>query len=225
MKNAFIEIPADEQYFPIGELPRMFADAVPCWPQADTDLGQQAVNIVRARKDFWPQIEADAQNGTLPVRNPSSRLAAPYPSAAVGEYGKHFLITREALKEYAAATFGIDVREKAEEPAALQVLEQPEQEQVESEAQEWSSGTEHTPRRRLDNLGRAVIDALNHLPPAPTIQQVFDYLVSKDETGYVRGRDGDELTWENGRGDLSRTSKKSLANRLTRLIREQKAAR
>ena len=116
MKNAFIEIPADEQYFPIGELPRMFADAVPCWYQADTDLGQQAVNIVRARKDFWPQIEADAKNGTLPVLNPSSRLPAPCPSAPASEYGKHFLVTREVLKKYAAATFGIDVREKVEPP-------------------------------------------------------------------------------------------------------------
>lgn len=106
-------------------------------------------------------------------------------------------------------------------PAATEAP--PATEQAMSEGHDWSAGTE--PRRRLDNLGRAVIDALNHLPPAPTVQQVFDYLVNKDETGYIRRRDGDELTWENGRGDLSHTSKKSLANRLPRLIREQKAAR
>jgi hypothetical protein len=97
--------------------------------------------------------------------------------------------------------------------------------QTKCEAQEGSSSGEHKPRRRLDNLGRAVLDALNHLPPKPTLQQVFDYLATKDDTGYIRGRDADELIWENSQGGQSRTSEKALANRLPRLIREHKAAR
>ncbi len=110
-------------------------------------------------------------------------------------------------------------------PGSEAIKTPPAPERAKREAPEESAGKEQQTRRRLDNLKRAVLDALNHLCPRPTIQQVFDHLVTKDNTGYIRGRDGDELIWENGRGDLSRTRKKALANRLPRLIREHEASR
>lgn len=73
-------------------------------------------------------------------------------------------------------------------------------------------------RSRTDNLKRAIFDAWDKgLPLLAPASEVFDHLVSgKDDTGYIRGRDRDELHWENSSGDLSRTSLKALSNRLPR---------
>lgn len=73
-------------------------------------------------------------------------------------------------------------------------------------------------RKRLDNLGRAILDAWRKgLSLDATASDLFDYLVKSDDTGYIRGRDGDELQWENTSGELTRTSLKALANRLPKL--------
>ena len=76
-------------------------------------------------------------------------------------------------------------------------------------------------RRRTDNLKRAIFDALDHLPGRPSAQQVFDYLATKDETGYIRSRNGDELSWENGSGETSQTTLKAIANRLPAYFTER----
>lgn len=67
---------------------------------------------------------------------------------------------------------------------------------------------------RTDNLKRAIFDAWEKGCPLSPASAVFDYLATKDATGFVRGRDGNELQWENSSGALSRTSLKALGNRL-----------
>lgn len=51
---------------------------------------------------------------------------------------------------------------------------------------------------------------------------IFDYLATKDATGIVMGRAGNEIQWENSSGELSRTVLKSLSNRLPEYRREYK---
>lgn len=84
-----------------------------------------------------------------------------------------------------------------------------------AERNEPVTNGEGSKRRRKDNLKRAILDAWNKgLPPLAPASDIFDYLVSKDDTGFIRGRDSDELQWVNSSGGLSRTSLKALSNRL-----------
>lgn len=78
---------------------------------------------------------------------------------------------------------------------------------------------------RADNLKRAIFDAWDKGCPLSPATAVFDYLATKDATGFVRGRDGDELQWENSSGALSRTSLKALGNRLPGYRKEYEAGR
>jgi hypothetical protein len=72
-------------------------------------------------------------------------------------------------------------------------------------------------RKRVDNLQRAIEAALAILPLGATASEVFDYLASgKDETGYVHGRDADEITWENISGQFSRTTRTAFFKRFAR---------
>lgn len=78
-------------------------------------------------------------------------------------------------------------------------------------------------RKRTDNLKRAIFDAWDKgLPLNASATDVFDHLVRRDDTNYVRGRDGDELQWENSSGGLSRTMLKALSNRLPSCREEYK---
>lgn len=73
---------------------------------------------------------------------------------------------------------------------------------------------------RTDNLKRAIFDAWKNGCPLSPASAIFDYLATKDATGFVMGRAADELQWENSSGALSRTSLKSLQNRLPDYRRE-----
>ena len=77
------------------------------------------------------------------------------------------------------------------------------------------SGQRVQKRSRQDNLKRAIHAAWSSgLPVNSSASEVSDHLATKDDTGYIRGRDGDELAWENSRGAVTRTKLKALANRL-----------
>jgi hypothetical protein len=76
---------------------------------------------------------------------------------------------------------------------------------------------------RTDNLKRAIFDAWNNGCPLFPASAIFDYLATKDATGIVMGRAGDEIQWENSSGALSRTVLKSLNNRLPEYRREYEA--
>ena len=75
--------------------------------------------------------------------------------------------------------------------------------------------------KRTDNLKRAIFDAWkNGLSISSSASETFDYLVLHDATGLIRGRDGDELSWENTSGELSRTRLAKLSDRLTAYRKE-----
>lgn len=78
---------------------------------------------------------------------------------------------------------------------------------------------------RADNLKRAIFDAWDKGCPLSPASAVFEYLTTKDDTGFFRGRDGDEITWENSSGALSRTRLKSFSNRLPGYRKEYEAGR
>ncbi len=93
------------------------------------------------------------------------------------------------------------------------------------EARSVVSG-EATQRRRRDNLQRAIFDAWGKdMHANASASEVFDYLVRADDTGYIRGRDGDELMWENTSGGISRTPLAKLAERLTKYRAEYERSR
>lgn len=73
---------------------------------------------------------------------------------------------------------------------------------------------------RTDNLKRAIFDAWENGCPFFPASAIFDYLATKDATGFVMGRAGDELQWENSSGALSRTDLKSLNKRLPKYRKE-----
>lgn len=74
-----------------------------------------------------------------------------------------------------------------------------------------------SPKVRIDNLQRAINAALAVLPPGTTGSEVFDYLaVGNDDTGYVRGRDGDDLAWETSLGKIKRTARSAFLKRFGR---------
>lgn len=80
-------------------------------------------------------------------------------------------------------------------------------------------------RRRTDNLKRAIFDAWGKgFPLDATASKLFDYLARKDDTGFIRGKDGDELIWENSSGKLSRTSTKAFCNRLPECRKQYKSS-
>jgi hypothetical protein len=79
-------------------------------------------------------------------------------------------------------------------------------------------------RRRSDNLKRAIFAAWDDgLSVESSASETFEYLVREDQTGFIRGRDGDELMWENTGGVISRTILSSLTNRLTGYRKEYKS--
>jgi len=79
---------------------------------------------------------------------------------------------------------------------------------------------------RNDNLKRAIFDAWrNGKSVNAPASEVFDYLVRDDDTGYIRGRDGNELMWENTSGRISRTSLAKLADRLVKYRAEWQDSR
>lgn len=79
---------------------------------------------------------------------------------------------------------------------------------------------------RNDNLKRAIFDAWrNGKSVNAPASEVFDYLVRDDDTGYIRGRDGNELMWENTSGHISRTSLAKLAGRLVKYRAEWQDSR
>lgn len=81
---------------------------------------------------------------------------------------------------------------------------------------EHSSPAQNEKQSRTDNLKRAIFDAWEKgLSVDAKSSDVFDYLANKDDTGIIRGRDGDELAWENTSGQISRTTLKALGARLT----------
>lgn len=83
----------------------------------------------------------------------------------------------------------------------------------------------YTPKTsRTDNLKRAIFDAWNEgYPLDAATSELFDYLARKDNSGFIRGRNGNELTWENSSGELSRTSMKAFSNRLPEYRKQYKS--
>lgn len=71
--------------------------------------------------------------------------------------------------------------------------------------------------KRIDNLGRAILDAWRKgFPVDSPGAALFEHLVTRDDTGYIRGRDGNDMKWENSSGEITTTSKKAFINRLPR---------
>ena len=72
-------------------------------------------------------------------------------------------------------------------------------------------------RGRDDNLKLAILDAWRKgFPVDSPGAALFEHLVTRDDTGYIRGRDGNDMKWENSSGEITTTSKKAVINRLPR---------
>lgn len=115
---------------------------------------------------------------------------------------------------------------QAEQPAGIEL--EPVQCQPDSPAAaapQTAPGAAQVKRTRTDNLKRAIFDAWSEglLPDAPA-SELFDYLARKDGSGFIRGRDGNELAWENSSGGLSRTSIKALSTRLPEYRKQYKSS-
>ena len=107
---------------------------------------------------------------------------------------------------------------------ARDALAEEEQRQIRTPAPQTAlqNTTERVEKRRTraDNLKRAIFDAWDNGCPLFPASAMFDYLAAKDQTGFIRGRDGDELSWENSSGKLSFTRQHSLENRLPKYRKE-----
>ncbi|MDE2437381.1 MAG: hypothetical protein KGM49_14085 [Sphingomonadales bacterium] len=109
------------------------------------------------------------------------------------------------------------ITEKAEQANQLHALRERERQLLDelNSPGPPPAASEPRVRRRDDNLKRAIFDAWKRgFPVDSSASELFDHLATKDDTGYIRGRDGDELIRENSSGGTSRTTLKSLSNRL-----------
>lgn len=145
MKPFIIEVPAGKQFFEIGELPRLFADAVP--NPADTEEANFAVRIVMEQGRFWELLKAAAEDGTLPVTERYTRIRGPFPTNLNTKY---LLVHIDDLRDWARIK-GFDVRVKAEEQEAPeQATAEPAPEETPVQAETNAAPAQHEAERPPD---------------------------------------------------------------------------
>lgn len=89
--------------------------------------------------------------------------------------------------------------------------------EIQSTAPEPTQPEPPKKRSRADNLRLAILDAWRKgFPVNSPGSALFEHLVTHDDTGYIRGRDGNDLKWENSSGEITTTTKKAVINRLPR---------
>lgn len=77
---------------------------------------------------------------------------------------------------------------------------------------------EKEPRKRKDNLSRAINSAITSLGYKPSFDELWQYFqCDKDESGFIVDFTEDKITWTDTKGKLHDTSKTTLANRLSRV--------
>ncbi len=88
-----------------------------------------------------------------------------------------------------------------------------------------TSGKKRFRAKRKDRLTAAILEAKTalreKLKREPTADEVFHHLANDDETGVIADSTDDKLIWTCTKGNLHDTSRKALANRLSRLNRPQ----
>lgn len=86
--------------------------------------------------------------------------------------------------------------------------------------QKTETGTETVIQRtRTDNLTKAILSAIDSLGGKPSFDELWQYFQDdRDESGIIVDYDDDALTWTNTKGDCKDTKKKTVANRLSRLL-------